>query len=209
MKKIISFTVLLGMLYNLLALDENMLKIYNEATSKYKGTIEFSNVNPFKYAVDSLMEDKFTNFSDTVFLIPKEIELGNNVKTIGYYFILNEKINLSSTNFFGDVKMPSKENFLFMSLEQMSIKDNNISKKVVGMKEYLVSSAHKNGLNIYDLQGIELGRYVFLKVLVAQYNPSHNYNICNKGDIEITKLLNNKKYIFKTCKSYGKEVTKS
>jgi len=195
MKKIFSLALLVGISCNLLAVNKNY-------------TIEFTNVNPYKFAIDSLIEDKFKNFSDTVFLIPNKIQLDNKVATKGYYFTLDKPINLKNAKFIGDVNMPQNNNYIFMTLNKMHIKDITGQKKILGIKEYLIKANQENGFTVYNLLGTEQNRYVSIKILVTKYESfnKYKYNICDVGAIEVTKLLNDDRFIFKTCKSYGKKV---
>jgi hypothetical protein len=186
---------------------DEFTKFYTDVTTEYKDFIKFDNVNPFKFAIDSSYEDKFYNFSDTLFLIPKEINLDdNNISTIGYYIVLNSKIDLATANFNGSVKMPHKNNFLFMTLDKMDVKDKDGTKNIINIKDYLIRTEVKKGFKIYQLMGIESGRYVSIKILVAKYKKNIDYNICDKNDIEVTQLVNNGTFVFKSCKTYGKKV---
>lgn len=185
---------------------DEFMQIYTDVTTQYKDNIDLKNIDIFKFAIDSSYEDKFTNFNDTVFLIPNKLNVNSNLITNGYYVVLDSKIDLSTASFKADVKMPEKDSFLFMTVDNLNIKDKNGTKKILKIKHYLINTEfNEKGFNIYNLFGEELNKYISINLLFTEYKTSIDYDICNKNDIEVSKLLDNN-YIFKTCKTYGKNV---
>ncbi len=171
--------------------------------------IKFNNINPFKFTIDSSFEDKFTNFNDTLFVIPSNINVKNKFATLGYYVILDEPVDINKIAIYGKVTNVDKP--LFMSLKKLSVYDNTKEYKIKNIKEYRVQIKDtKNNYFIHHIMGIEKNQFVSFDIMLSNYlvPEPKDYDICKKKDIEVKQVLGNNKYIFKTCKRYGKSKPK-